>query len=66
MADYFTRRGDVWCARDDGHQVRVLCACVDGYIVARRPRAVPFLLPQKEFAKRYHARNVSPEVATDD
>lgn len=33
--------------------VIVVLACVDGYVMARRPGAIPFVLPVKLFLKRY-------------
>lgn len=43
-------RNSIW-ADDDG-EVRVM-AVVEGYVVARRKGAVPFLLPQREFVSAF-------------
>ncbi len=44
--------GRIWSKRDDGRTVKVL-GFVDGYVVVRRPRAMPYIVGWKEFQKEY-------------
>lgn len=42
--------GDKWM---DGHGVVRVMAIVEGYVLARRPRCMPFVLSQREFREKF-------------
>lgn len=61
MNKHDVKRGQWWC-NDQGWEIRVL-GVVETYAVVRRPRAMPFLVPLRHFAK-YQRLSIATHLTT--